>query len=402
MCKKIMYLILFVTFAFSTTAMADIAISTQANWWPQADADRETQEIVDNVTKVPVELFTSAQHPALATWVTNHTNNGSSDLLILCGIFPASIYPAANAQPDGSIAELFLDAGNVIINTGDYMFYVSSGANNDAGGLQNMMDIPAVDMWGDNTAVTVTADGQLYTPTLANFQTDRPFHSGQLAGTDWSYELVLAQNAGGDADPVIVLNSVTNGRVGIFYQTADQGNDPRGEVISEWINNWYLEFVALDNQFAADPDPADGAVDVSIDTNLTWTRGAGAKWDQVYFGTDPCDANLALVDTLMVGVDPAEYDPGDPNLLPSTTYYWYVTEVNAPNEYPGDLWSFTTIPGEAQCQYPIDGTVIPGDPYPPTPSILYTELIFNPGPTAVKHTGYLSKDPDKVANRAQD
>jgi hypothetical protein len=56
----------------------------------------------------------------------------------------------------------------------------------------------------------------------------------------------------------------------------------------------------------------------------------------------------------------------------------------------------------AQCQYPVDGAVIPGDPYPPTPSVLYTELIFGPGPTAVKHTGYLSKVRDKVVNRAQD
>ncbi|MHC4111997.1 MAG: LamG-like jellyroll fold domain-containing protein, partial [Planctomycetota bacterium] len=175
-------------------------------------------------------------------------------------------------------------------------------------------------------------------------------------------------------------------------------------IYSKVLSQAEIEAIMLGegNYEARDPDPADGAEDVSIDTNLTWTRGDGAKWDKVYFGTDPCDANLTLVDTLMVGVDPAQYDPGDPNLLPSTTYYWYITEVNAPNEYPGPVWSFTTVLGEAQCQYPVDGTVIPGDPYPPTPSILYTELIFNPGPTAVKHTGYLSKVRDKVVNRAQD
>ncbi|MHC4110655.1 MAG: LamG domain-containing protein, partial [Planctomycetota bacterium] len=43
------------------------------------------------------------------------------------------------------------------------------------------------------------------------------------------------------------------------------------------------------NYEARDPDPAHLAVDVSIETNLTWTRGDGAKWDKVYFGTDPCD-----------------------------------------------------------------------------------------------------------------
>src|SRR4030042_2565292 len=171
MCRKFIYLFFFFVFVnvvCCTIAMADIAISTQAGWWPQADADREMQEIVDNVTAVPVERFSSTQHAALAAWVTAHTNNGQPDLLILCGMFPDSIYPAGNAQPDGSIAELFLDAGNVIINTGDYMFYVGSAGNNDAGGLQNMMDIPGITMWEDNTSVTVTADCLFLTPTFKN------------------------------------------------------------------------------------------------------------------------------------------------------------------------------------------------------------------------------------------
>ena len=35
-------------------AVADIAISTQAGWFGQEAADREMQEIADNVTAVPV------------------------------------------------------------------------------------------------------------------------------------------------------------------------------------------------------------------------------------------------------------------------------------------------------------------------------------------------------------
>jgi len=168
--------------------------------------------------------------------------------LILCGQFPNTIYGGANAQPDGSLAELFLDDGNTIINTGDYLFYVNTaGSNNAEGGIQNMMDIPAITMWDDDTAVTVTADAQTVTPTLQDFATDRPFHLDELAG-DWVAELVLAQNvAGTRADPVIVRNSVTGGRLGIFYQTNSQDNDPRGEVISEWINNWYLDAVSGGN-----------------------------------------------------------------------------------------------------------------------------------------------------------
>jgi hypothetical protein len=65
-----------IAFVFSSTAMAvDIAISTQANWWGQAAADREMQEIVDNVTAVSVERFAATEQDALATWVESHTGD---------------------------------------------------------------------------------------------------------------------------------------------------------------------------------------------------------------------------------------------------------------------------------------------------------------------------------------
>ncbi|MBW7992744.1 MAG: hypothetical protein FVQ84_22380, partial [Planctomycetes bacterium] len=89
---KNLVLVLVIAFAFSTTAMAvDIAISTQANWWSQEAADREMQEIVDNVTTVSVERFAADQQVELADWVVAHTGDGESDLLILCGQFPDTI-----------------------------------------------------------------------------------------------------------------------------------------------------------------------------------------------------------------------------------------------------------------------------------------------------------------------
>ena len=130
-----------VVVTFGTTAMAvEIAISTQGGWMGQGHADTEAQEIVDSVTGVPIEVFTPTDLYALAEWIEEHTGDGQPDLLIMFGIFPATIYPAGNAQPEGSLAELFLDDGNVIINTGVYIFYVGSGGNNDAGGLANMTE----------------------------------------------------------------------------------------------------------------------------------------------------------------------------------------------------------------------------------------------------------------------
>ncbi len=372
--KRLMLVLGFVS-VFSTAAMAvDIAISTQAGWFGQAAADREAQEIADNVTGASVELFTSTQHAALAAWVTAHTGDGESDLLILCGQFPDSIYPAGNAKPDGSIAELFLDDGNCIVNTGDWIFYVVNGAGTNAGGgLENMMDITGVTVAGeDDTAVAVTADGQLYTPSLLNFAADRPFHLDTLAN-NWQAELVLAQNAAGTrADPVIVANSVTGGRIGIFFQTASQDDDPRGEVISEWINNWYLPTVALP-KVSSEPLPEDGAVDVLRDAVISWKPGEGAVRHDVYFGTafeavhdaSATDSRGVLVSQ---GQTDTLYDPED-LLEYGQTYYWRVDEVNdvpGGTVFKGDVWSFTA----ETYAYPITGlTVVASVEQPASPAI---------------------------------
>ncbi|HPC94377.1 MAG TPA: hypothetical protein PLU87_05505, partial [Sedimentisphaerales bacterium] len=295
---KKLALVCVVALVFSSTAAAvEIAISTQAGWMGQGHADTEAQEIVDNVKGAPIQVFTSSDLNALADWVAAHTGDGVSDLLIMFGIFPATIYPAGNAQPEGSLAELFLDDGNCIINTGDYIFYVGSAGNNDAGGLANMLDVPAAAMWGDDsfaTMFTPTADGALYTPSLPELPSNRPWFPAQFEGTDWEFELILAQTSdGAQAHPAILKNSVTGGRVGVFFQCSQNTDvQPRGEVISEWINNWYLPKVAA-AKTATNPVPASGDVDVPRDVVLSWKAAPQAVTHDVYFGASFDDVNAA-------------------------------------------------------------------------------------------------------------
>jgi Concanavalin A-like lectin/glucanases superfamily/F5/8 type C domain len=88
---------------------------------------------------------------------------------------------------------------------------------------------------------------------------------------------------------------------------------------------------------AREPQPTDGATDVSVDTMLGWRAGREAVSHEVYFGTDA--EALPLVDT----VDGPGYEPGILDL--ATTYYWKVDEVNdaeAIGAWEGHLWSFTT------------------------------------------------------------
>ena len=315
-------LALIVAFAFGTTAIAgDIAVSTHVGWFDQGPADRESQEIVDNVTAVAVQLFPQDQQDALADWVVAHTGNGQADLLILMGRLPASIYPAGNAEPDGSLAELFLDDGNIIVNTGDYCFYVTSaGSNNGDSGLKNMMDAN-YDMWDwDGPDHTVTADGAAITPSLTNFYSPRPWHLGQIRAP-WFAELILSQNAAGNtADPAIMANTATGGRVGIFYQTSGKNDEPRGEVISEWINNWYLTAPAVPN-LVSGANPADGTIDVDT-TALEWTSGHASVSNKVYLSTDATIDDADLLGETDLALMVATLDPG-------ATYYWRVDGVDA-------------------------------------------------------------------------
>ncbi len=87
---------------------------------------------------------------------------------------------------------------------------------------------------------------------------------------------------------------------------------------------------------AREPQPANGATDVAVDSALSWRAGREAVSHEVYFGTDP-DA-LASVDSTSA----TSYTPADLTL--GTTYYWKVDEVNeadAVSVWEGDVWSFT-------------------------------------------------------------
>ena len=399
---KNLVLVFVIAFAFSTMAMAsDIAISTPAGWMGQGHADTESQEIADNVTAISVEQFTGNDLDALADWVKNHTGDGVPDLLILFGNFPESIYPSGNAQPDGSLAELFLDDGNVIVNTGDYIFYVGTNGNNDAGGLTNMMDIAGAAMWGNDAGEPMipTADGQLYTPSLTTLPTNRPWFPAQFAGTDWEPELILAQSADGTtAHPAIMHNTVTGGRLGVFFQWSDD-SQPRGEVISEWINNWFLINVAKGNPFAASPSPEDGAIHADTWISMSWSPGVFAVSHDVYFGDNFDDVNDGTGDTFRGNQTGDYYIAGFPGfaypdgLAPGTTYYWRIDEVNDadPNSpWKGKVWSIMIPPKKAYEPVPSDGI-----------KFIDSEnlsLNWTSGFGAKLHTVYFGDDFDTVAN----
>ena len=106
---------------------------------------------------------------------------------------------------------------------------------------------------------------------------------------------------------------------------------------------------------ASTPSPVNGAICVPLDTMLSWTPGDFAESHDVYFGInfdDVSDASRANPLGVLVSQaqDPNSYNPVVLELC--TTYYWRVDEVNDPNIWKGDVWSFKTCPCQI-CHCPI-------------------------------------------------
>jgi hypothetical protein len=90
------------------------------------------------------------------------------------------------------------------------------------------------------------------------------------------------------------------------------------------------------------PNPADGATGVSTNAVLSWQPGKEAVSHDVYFGTGYSDVNDANTSSpeYKGNFDVNSYDPCGLDL--STIYYWRVDEVNEPNLWKGNVWSFGT------------------------------------------------------------
>jgi len=95
------------------------------------------------------------------------------------------------------------------------------------------------------------------------------------------------------------------------------------------------------------PNPANGAADITQTPILTWSPGVYAASHEVYFGTDPDAVRSATAasseykGTKALGDE--NYDPG--KLAWETAYYWRIDEVNNLNPdspWTGNVWSFTT------------------------------------------------------------
>ncbi len=121
-----------------------------------------------------------------------------------------------------------------------------------------------------------------------------------------------------------------------YYWRVDEVNE--AEPNSPWKGDvWSFSVPPKTAYF---PDPADGAESVSVDVQLSWTGGYGAKLHHVYFGETFDEVDNATGGSAQGSTS---YTPG--TLKMAKTYYWRVDEFDITETYKGNVWSFTTEGG---------------------------------------------------------
>jgi S-formylglutathione hydrolase len=164
-----------------------------------------------------------------------------------------------------------------------------------------------------------------------------------------------------------------------------------------------MAFEMLAAELTRNPVPADGAVYPDTWALLSWTPGYFAASHDVYLGDNFDDVNDATpesetfrgnqTDTFLVaGLPGFTYPDG---LVPGTTYYWRIDEVNDADPispWRGNVWSFSIAPKTAYEPLPVDGSKFIDEAGP--------TLSWAPGLGAGLHTVYFGDDFETVSNAA--
>jgi len=292
----------------------------------------------------------------IAAWTNMRTNASGEMSIVSKGGWAANNLPYELTETAGS--EIF------------WQFYDNEGRDSCS------PDSPSVDEWHH---IAGTYDGTIF----------KCYIDGELAD-EWDYTGTMPENTA----------SVTIGR---------------RSTGGTWFNGMIDEVMIYDHALSEDeipqimmgmgdfvqasrPVPADGAIIMQTWASMSWSPGdfaashdvyMGDNFDDVYNGTGEMFRGNMGTTFYVAGFTGYAYPDG---LVPGTTYYWRIDEVNEaePNSpWKGNVWSFSIPPKTAYSSDPADGSEFVD------PNAVFS---WTAGLGAKLHTIYIGDDFDDVKN----
>ncbi|TKJ39309.1 MAG: hypothetical protein CEE38_00785 [Planctomycetes bacterium B3_Pla] len=195
--------------------------------------------------------------------------------------------------------------------------------------------------------------------------------------------------ASGNALVLIISDNPDNPSVGSRCAEAFDGSVMQAPFL-------HIEY---SSQYATNPDPADGSLYADTWASLGWDAGETAVTHDVYISDNFDDVNDAAASAFQGNQAASFFVVGFPGmafpdgLVPGTTYYWRVDEVEADGatKYKGSIWSFSIPSKAAYNPFPRDGAkAVDAD----------VTLSWTGGFGAKLHSVYFGDDFDTVSNAA--
>jgi hypothetical protein len=332
--------------------------------------------------------YTVLDAAQLKSWMDGHIKDKALSVVVFCkDSVPDTVAETMNAS---CTLRKYLDAGGKVIWYSDWPIYYqghADGSNTEWGsaGASNVLGFNASSGPNDTYEEVVFTEVGIEWGLTTPWQSRRPT---SVTITQNFTPLATIGSGSAVSAAAWAKHYLPGDKYRGFVRIYDiEGVPPSVEDIMR-----VAEYVASK---AAAPSPADGAVLRDTWVSLSWGPGAYATSHNVYLGENYADVEAGTGDTFKGNQIPTNLTIGFPGypypdgLVPGTTYYWRVDEVDAANTYTGDVWSFMIAPKKAFNPEPVNGAELVE---------LDAELSWSPGFGAKIHTVYFGENFDAVNN----
>ncbi len=387
MCRKLIYLI------FLMSALGVAQVQAQVEEWDRAaywDARYPSawggggEAIRDGLEAAG---YTVLDADELKVWMDGHIADKALSVVVFCkDVVPDTV---AEAMNNTCTLRRYLDAGGKVVWYSDWPIYYQGSSDGSmvtwgGAGASSVLGFNASSGPNDTYDEVVFTEAGIAWGLTQTWESQRP-----TSVTITDNLTPLATISSGSA-AAWAKHYLPGDKYRGFVRIFDRTGAP--ETVDDLIR--VAEYRAM---ISGGPVPADGTIHPDTWLSLEWGPGAYAASHDVYLGENFDDVDAGTGDTFqgnqtetyfVVGFPGFPYPDG---LVPGTTYYWRIDDVEADGvtKYRGKIWSFMIPPKTAYLPEPADGAGLV-DPN--------VKLRWKPGFGSKLHYIYFGDNFDEVNN----